>query len=76
MKMSREEFEALVRECMPQVEVMIKALEERGIDNLGSLTFSADGYVSFSVYDSGWECSRSRKDRKVVIKHEIELENL
>ena len=43
------------------------------MENLGSLTFSADGYVTFSVYDTGWELGRLRKG-EFTMRHEIGLE--
>ena len=43
------------------------------MENLGSLNFSADGYVTFSVYDTGWELGRLRKG-EFTMRHEIGLE--
>lgn len=50
-----------------------KLLEDRDMENLGSLSFSADGYVAFSVYDTGWELGRLRKGA-FTVRHEIGLE--
>ena len=43
------------------------------MENLGSLSFSADGYEAFNVYDTGWELVRLRKG-EFAVRHEIGLE--
>ena len=47
--------------------------EQKDMENLGSLSFSADGYVAFNVYDTGWELVRLRKG-EFTVRHEIGLE--
>ena len=67
-KFNEAEFKEFCKEAILQ-----KLLEDRNMENLGSLNFSADGYVTFSVYDTGWELGRLRKG-EFTMRHEIGLE--
>ena len=72
-KFNEAEFKEFCKEAFPHIEALQKLLEDRDMENLGSLTFSADGYVTFSVYDTGWELGRLRKG-EFTMRHEIGLE--
>ena len=67
-KFNEAEFKEFCKEAIPHIEALQKLLED-----LGSLSFSADGYVTFSVYDTGWELGRLRKG-EFTVRHEIGLE--
>lgn len=69
-----EQFEAIVKEAVPHIEALQLVLEKRGLKNLGNITFSADGYVSFSLYDSGYELHRTDKSSEFRIKKEYGME--
>ena len=66
-KFNEAEFKEFCKEALQ------KLLEKRDMENLGNLNFSADGYVTFSVYDTGWELGRLRKG-EFTMRHEIGLE--
>lgn len=72
-KFNEAEFKEFCKEAIPHIEALQKLLEKRDMENLGSLNFSADGYVTFSVYDTGWELGRLRKG-EFTMRHEIGLE--
>lgn len=72
-KLSEAEIKEICREAIPHIEALQKLLKDREMNNLGSLTFSADGYVTFSVYDTGWELAKS-VEGEYCLKHEIGLE--
>ena len=72
-KFNEAEFKEFCKEAIPHIEALQKLLEDRDMENLGSLNFSADGYVTFSVYDTGWELGRLRKG-EFTMRHEIGLE--
>lgn len=72
-KFNEAEFKEFCKEAIPHIEALQKLLENRDMKNLGSLTFSADGYVSFSVYDTGWELGRTSQGA-FTMRHEIGLE--
>lgn len=72
-RLNEEEFKELCKEAVPHIEALQNILKKREMKNLGSMTFAQDGYVSFSVYDTGWELSRI-KGGEYRMKHEIGLE--
>lgn len=72
-KFNEAEFKEFCKEAIPHIEALQKLLEKRDMENLGSLNFSADGYVTFSVYDAGWELVRPKKG-EFTMRHEIVLE--
>ena len=72
-KFNEAEFKEFCKEAIPQSEALQKLLEDRDMENLGSLSFSADGYVAFNVYDTGWKLVRLRKG-EFTVRHEIGLE--
>lgn len=72
--LSSEEFKEICKEAMPHIEALKDILGKRDIKSLGSLTFCADGYLNFEIYDTGWEVIRTSKDDKVRIRHEYKME--
>ena len=62
-KFNEAEFKEFCKEAIPHIEALQKLLEDRDMENLGSMSFSADVYAAFNVYDNGWELVRldSRK---------------
>ena len=43
-KFNEAEFKEFCKEAIPHIEALQKLLEDRDMENLGSLNFSADGY--------------------------------
>lgn len=72
-KFNEAEFKEFCEEAIPHIEALQKLLEDRDMESLGSLSFSADGYVTFSVHDTGWGLGRLGKG-EFTMRHEIGLE--
>lgn len=52
-KVEKQEFREIVKGILPHIECIQKALEDRRIDTLTSITLSADGYIDAKLYDTG-----------------------
>lgn len=83
---AKKVFETYQNSETPEIEMNVEKLIDRKFildhveyqlvnaeRNAESLTFSADGYVTFSVYDTGWELAKSGEG-EYRLKHEIGLE--
>lgn len=60
--MSREEFKGLCLEVIPVINKIKEYLEKLEINDLASLTMSADGYIDFCVHGNDWRLSRMGDD--------------
>lgn len=54
-KLNEQEMAALSKDMWPHICAIREALEKHGVEDVISISMSADGYVSFSPSGSDWE---------------------
>lgn len=68
-EISKGEFKELAKAAYPHVEAIRELIAEKGLDSLCNITLSADGYIDFSVHESGWRMSRFKNGEAPVMEH-------
>lgn len=71
--LSKEDFEKICRDALPHITALQELLREKGMENMGSLTFCPDGYARLDIYDTGWELTKLKEDGGMRIRHEYDL---
>lgn len=71
--MTKETFEEICKEALPHFVRLQELLREYGIREMGSVAFDPDGYVSFGIFNTGWDMVKMENDGKAHIRYEYEL---
>lgn len=73
-RLNEEQFRKISKEAIPYIEALQEILKREELGNLANLTFSGDGYMTFGIYDSGWELSRIDSEASFKMRHEVGVE--
>lgn len=73
-RLNEEQFREISKEAIPHIEALQGILKREELGNLANLTFAGDGYMTFGIYDSGWELSRIDSEASFKMIHEIGFE--
>lgn len=73
---TKEVFEEICKEALPHIVCLQESLRKHGVKELGSVTFGSDGYVTFGIFNTGWDMVKTESDEKTRIRHEYELKEV